>query len=80
MLAKKKLEMMTGSTIDRKRAGTYAFMLGRSLRDLFNSFPTWYGALIAADLETDEHKTVMVIEKYVRQLLSESSELINREL
>lgn len=80
MLAKKKLEMMTGSTIDRKRAGTYAFMLGRSLRDLFNSFPTRYGALIAADLETDEHKTVVVLDEYVRKLLSESKELIEREL
>lgn len=80
MLAKAKLKMITGETIDRKKAGSHAFNLGRSLRDLFLSFPTRYGSLIAAKLNTDEHKTVMVIEEYVRQLLSESNELINRDL
>ncbi len=48
MLAKAKLKMITGETIDRKKAGQYAFNLGRSLRDLFISFPTRYGSLIAA--------------------------------
>ena len=37
MLAKAKLKMITGETIDRKKAGQYAFNLGRSLRDLFIS-------------------------------------------
>lgn len=80
MLAKAKLKMITGETIDRKKAGQHAFNLGRSLRDLFVSFPTRYGALIAAELETDEHKTIQVIDEYVRKLLSESKELIDREL
>lgn len=69
MIAKAKLKKMTGETIDRKKAGMHAFNLGRSLRDLFVSFPTRYGALIAADLETDEHKTVVVLDEYVRKLL-----------
>lgn len=80
MIAKAKLKKMTGETIDRKKAGMHAFNLGRSLRDLFVSFSTRYGALIAADLETDEHKTVVVLDEYVRKLLSESKELIEREL
>ena len=80
MLAKAKLKMITGETIDRKKAGTHAFSLGRSLRDLFVSFSSRYGALIAAELETDEHKTVQVLDEYVRKLLSESRELIDREL
>lgn len=80
MIAKAKLKKMTGETIDRKKAGMHAFNLGQSLRDLFVSFPTRYGALIAADLETDEHKTVVVLDEYVRKLLSESKELIEREL
>lgn len=80
MIAKAKLKKMTGETIDRKKAGMHAFNLGRSLRDLFVSFPTRYGALIAADLETDEHKTVVVLDEYVRKLLFESKELIEREL
>ncbi len=80
MLAKAKLRMLTGETIDRKRAGAYAFTLGRTLRDLFLSFSSRYGALIAAELGTDEHKTVMVIYENVSKLLSESEDLINREL
>jgi hypothetical protein len=79
MLAKAKLKMVTNETIDRKQAGLQAFTLGRQLRDLFSGFATRYGALIAAELETDEHKTVMVLDEYVRKLLSESRELIERE-
>ena len=80
MLAKAKLKMITGETIDRKKAGLHAFNLGRSLRDLFVSFPTRYGALIAAALGTDEHKTVMVLDEYIRKLLSESKDVIERKL
>ena len=80
MLAKAKLKMVTGETIDRKKAGAHAFNLGRSLRDLFVSFATRYGALIAADLGADEHKTVVVLDEYIRKLLSESKDIIEREL
>ena len=80
MLAKAKWRMITGETIDRKKAGAYAFNLGRSLRDLFIAFSTRYGALIASELGTDEHKTVTILDEYVRKLLSESKDLINREL
>jgi hypothetical protein len=80
MLAKAKLKMITGETIDRKKAGQHAFNLGRALRDLFISFPTRYGSLIAAELEADEHKTVTVLDEYIRKLLEESRDLINREL
>lgn len=80
MLAKAKLKMVTGETIDRKKAGQHAFNLGRALRDLFVSFPTRFGAMIAAELETDEHKTITVLDEYVRKLLSESKNLLDREL
>lgn len=80
MLAKAKLKMITGESVDRKQAGTHAFNLGRSLRDLFAGFSSRYGALIAAELGADEHKTVLVLDEYVRKLLSESKDLINREL
>lgn len=80
MLAKAKLKMITGETIDRKKAGAHAFSLGRALRDLFSGFSTRYGALIAAELGADEHKTAVVLDEYIRKLLSESRELIDREL
>jgi hypothetical protein len=80
MLAKAKLKMVTNETIDRKQAGLQAFTLGRQLRDLFSGFATRYGALIAAELETDEHKTVMILDEYVRKLLSESQDILSKEL
>lgn len=79
MLAKAKLKMITGETIDRKKAGQQAFNLGRSLRDLFISFPVRYGSMIAAELGADEHKTVTVLDEYVRKLLEESRDLISGE-
>ncbi len=79
MLVKAKLKMITGETIDRKKAGQHAFNLCRSPRDLFIWFPTRYGSLIAAELAVDEHKTVTVYE-YVRKLLEESRNIIEREL
>ena len=80
MLAKAKLKMITGETIDRKKAGQYAFNLGRSLRDLFISFPTRYGSLIAAEIDVDEHKMVTVLDEYIRKLLTERRDIIDREL
>ncbi len=80
MLVKAKLKMITGETIDRKKAGQYAFNLGRSLRDLFISFPTRYGSLIAAEMDVDEHKMVTVLDEYIRKLLTESRDIIDREL
>ena len=80
MLAKAKLKMITGETVDRKRAADYAFNLGRELRDLFMSFPVRYGALIAAEIGADEHKTTAVIDDYIRKMLLESKDILSKEL
>ena len=80
MLAKAKLKMLTGEMVDRKRAGNYAFNLGRALRDLFMSFPVRYGALIAAELGTDEHQTSAVLDEYIRKMLTESQDILSKEL
>ena len=80
MLAKTKLRMLTGEMVDRKRAGNYAFILGRALRDLFMSFPVRYGALIAAELGTDEHQTSVILDEYIRKMLTESQDILNKEL
>ena len=80
MLAKTKLRMLTGEMVDRKRAGNYAFNLGRALRDLFMSFPVRYGALIAAELGTDEHQTSAILDEYIRKMLTESQDILNKEL
>ena len=80
MLAKAKLKMLTGEMVDRKRAGNYAFNLGRALRDLFMSFPVRYGALIAAELGTDEHQTSAILDEYIRKMLTESQDILSKEL
>lgn len=80
MLAKAKLKMLTGETVDRKRAGSYAFNLGRALRDLFISFPVHYGALIAAELGTDEHQTSAILDEYIRKMLTERQDILSKEL
>lgn len=80
MLAKAKLKMLTGEMVDRKRAGNYAFNLGRALRDLFMSFLVRYGALIAAELGTDEHQTTAILDEYIRKMLTESQDILSKEL
>ena len=80
MIAKAKLKVLTGEVVDKKKAGDYAYRLGRDLRDLVLSFSVRYGAIIASELGTDEHKTTMILEKYVRELLSNSEELLDRHL
>lgn len=80
MLAKAKLRMLTDEMVDRKCAGNYAFNLGRSLRDLFMSFPVRYGVLIAAELGTDEHQTLAILDEYIRKMLTESQDILSQEL
>ena len=80
MIAKVKLKVLTGEVVDKKKAAEYAYMLGRDFRELALSFPVRYGAIIASELGTDEHTTVVILEKYVRELLSNSEELLDRHL
>ena len=44
------------------------------------SFPVRYGAVIASELGADEHTTTLILEKYISELLSNSEELLNRNL
>ena len=36
--------------------------------------------IIASELNTDEHTTTLILEKYISELLSNSEELLNRNL
>lgn len=80
MIAKAKLRVLNGEVVDKKKAAQYAYTLGRSIRDLMLSFPVRYGAIIASELNTDEHTTTLILEKYISELLSNSEELLNRNL
>lgn len=39
-----------------------------------------YGALIAAELGSDEHQTSAVLDEYIRKMLTESQDILNKEL
>ena len=80
MIAKAKLRVLNGEVVDKKKAANYAYMLGRSIRDLMLSFPVRYGAVIASELGADEHTTTLILEKYISELLSNSAELLERKL
>ena len=80
MIAKAKLRVLNGEVVDKKKAAQNANTLGRSIRDLMLSFPVRYGAIIASELNTDEHTTTLILEKYISELLSNSEELLNRNL
>ena len=80
MIAKAKLRVLNGEVVDKKKAAQYAYTLGRSIRDLMLIFPVRYGAIIASELNTDEHTTTLILEKYISELLSNSEELLNRNL
>lgn len=72
--------MLTSEMIDRKRAGNYTFNLGRALIGLFMSFLVRYGALIAVELDTYEHKITAVIDNYICNMFCESKDALSKEL
>lgn len=46
----------------------------------FMSSSVKYGALIAAEIGADEHKTTAVIDDYIRKMLLESRDILSKEL
>jgi len=60
--------------------GNYSFNLGRALRDFFMSFPVRYGALIAAELGTDEYQTSAILDEYIRKMLTKSQDILSKEI
>ncbi len=80
MTSKEKLRILKGEYINKKQAKGYTYDIAKALVDLILSFSVRYGSLIAAELKTDEHKTAVVIDEYIRELLSASEDIINREL
>ena len=80
MNLKEKLKILKGQYVERKKAQEYTYQIAKAFVDLMLNFSVRYGALIAAELETDEHKTVAIIDGYIRELLSNSEEIIERRL
>ena len=75
MYMKERLMKYRGNLVDKEEAKRLFFTFARSQRDAFANLPTKYGSLIAAELGTDEHKTMVVLDEYIRKVLAEGQEI-----
>ena len=66
-----KLKQLKGELIDRDAAIAHVFRLARQERDAWTSWPSRISSQMAADLEVDAHKLHVMLERYVREHLSE---------
>jgi hypothetical protein len=70
-----KLQQLKKELVDRAKAIAHVFRMARSERDAWLSWPARVSAQMAAELEVDPHKMQVMLESYVRQHLSELSDV-----
>jgi hypothetical protein len=73
--AKVKLAKMKGELVDRARTTAFVFDLARRERDAWQNWPPRVAANMAAELGVDPHKMEQVLEKFLRQHLSDMAEV-----
>ena len=70
-----RLQQMKGEVIDRAKAVAQVFRLARDERDAWVNWPARVAAVMAAELEVDPHQLHTVLERQVREHLSELAEI-----
>ena len=70
-----RLQRLRGELIDRSRATALVFKLARQERDALLNLPARIAAQMAAELGVDAVTLQTVLEKYIRQHLSELAEI-----
>jgi hypothetical protein len=70
-----RLQQMKGELVDRAKAVAQVFRLARDERDAWVNWPARVAALIAVELEVDPHRLHTVLERQVRDHLSELAEV-----
>jgi hypothetical protein len=70
-----RLQRMKGELVDRAKAVAQVFRLARDERDAWVNWPARVAAMMAAELELDTHKLHTVLERHVREHLSELAEV-----
>ena len=70
-----RLQQMKGELVDRTKAVAQVFRLARDERDAWVNWPARVAAMIAAELEVDPHQMHTVLERQVREHLSELAEI-----
>jgi DNA primase len=70
-----RLQRMKGELVDRARAVAQVFRLARDERDAWVNWPARIAAMMAAELEVDQHRLHTVLERSVREHLAELAEI-----
>ena len=70
-----KLQQLKKELVDRSNALTHVFRLARAERDAWLGWPSRISAQMAAELEVDPHTMHVTLESYVRQHLTELSDI-----
>jgi hypothetical protein len=70
-----RLQQMKGELVDRTRAVAKVFRLARDERDAWVNWPARVAAMLAAELEVDPHQLHTVLERHVRDHLTELAEI-----
>jgi hypothetical protein len=70
-----RLQRMKGELVDRAKAVAQVFRLARDERDAWVNWPARVAAMMAAELEVDQHRLHTVLERQVREHLNELAEV-----
>ncbi len=73
--ARVRLQKMKGELVDRAKAQGTVFALARRERDAWVNWPARVAALMAAEIGVDAHRMETLLDKYVRQQLSDLAEI-----
>jgi hypothetical protein len=70
-----RLQQMKGELVDRAKAVAQVFRLARDERDAWVNWPARVAAMMAAELEVDQHRLHTTLERQVREHLNELAEI-----
>src|SRR5918996_6116557 len=70
-----RLQQMKGELVHRAKAVAQVFRLARDERDAWVNWPARVAAVMAAELEVDQHRLHTVLERQVREHLNELAEV-----
>ena len=70
-----RLQQMKGELVDRAKAVAQVFKLARDERDAWVNWPARVAAIMAAELEVDQHRLHTALERHVRVHLNELAEV-----
>jgi hypothetical protein len=70
-----RLQRLKGELVDRAKAVAQVFKLARDERDAWVNWPARVAAMMAAELEVDQHRLHTALERQVREHLNELAEV-----